>query len=272
MTPEHISFATSLYLGLAVGGFLFAWAWEDGAPLRPWKDAATRRRHIARNLALLAAVILFSDYAIAQQVLQVPERLFDPPDGLLTPLGLPTVALVILAFVLVDFYEYAFHRLLHTWRPLWLLHAVHHADPHVDFSTSARHHPVETAAVITGRLGFYLLLGLPLWIEVPRVILTNTVLLFQHTNTAFPRWIEILRPLFVTPAVHKFHHSADRVLTDRNFGQIFSVWDRMFGTYAEPVGDAPAAYGLRRLAADRWQTLTGMLATPFTARKLPGPL
>ena len=43
-------------------------------------------------------------------------------------------------------------------------------------------------------------------------------------------------------------------------------------TYAEPVGDAPVAYGLRKLAADRWQTLAGMLATPFMARKLPSPL
>jgi sterol desaturase/sphingolipid hydroxylase (fatty acid hydroxylase superfamily) len=272
MTPEHVSIATSIYLGLAVGGLLFAWAWEDGAPLRRWADAAARRRHIARNLALLATVIVFSDYLVAQQVLRIPERLFDPPAGLLTPLQLPGAALVVIAFVVVDFYEYAFHRLLHAWRPLWLLHAVHHADPHVDFSTSARHHPVETAVVIAGRLGIYLALGLPLWIEVPRVILTNTVLLLQHTNTAFPRWIEALRPLFVTPAVHKVHHGSDPHLTDRNYGQIFSVWDRMLGTYAEPVGDAPPSYGLRKLAGDRWQTLAGMLGTPLTARRLPGPL
>lgn len=272
MAPEHLSLAISVYIGVTAGGFLFAWAWEDGAPLRPWPDAASRRRHLWRNLAMLALVVVFADFVVAQGLLGIPARLFDPPDGALTPLGLPTAALVVVALVACDLYEYAAHRLVHAWRPLWLLHAVHHADPHVDFSTGARHHPVETAIVIAGRFALYIGLGLPLWVEALRASVVNLALTLQHANVVFPPGLERLRWLLVTPAVHRVHHGADRPYTDRNFGQFLTIWDRIFGTYAEPAGDAPAVYGLRRLAGERWQTIAGMLATPLAARRIDGPL
>ena len=272
MTPEQLSLAVSAYLGASFGGFLFAWAWEGGAPLRPGPVAASRRSHLARHFAMLALVVVVSDLAFAQGVLRIPERLFAPTDGLLTPFALPAAALVVVGLVVLDLYEYAVHRLAHAWRPLWLLHAVHHSDPHVDFSTGARHHPIENMIVIAGRLGVYLALGLPLWIEALRATLVNLALTLQHANVAFPRGIEALRGLLVTPAVHRVHHSADAPLTDRNFGQLLSVWDRWFGTYAEPAGDAPVVYGLRRLAGERWQTLRGMLMTPLAARRIDGPL
>lgn len=272
MTPDQVPTAAAVYLGFLVGTFLFSWGYEGGDPVQPWREPRDRRRHLLRNLALLAAVVVFADIIVGQQLLRYPERLFDAPAGLLAPLALPAWTLVAIAFVVIDLYEYAVHRLLHRWRPLWLLHAVHHADPVVDFSTSARHHPVETALMITGRLGLYLALGLPVWIEIPRAIVVNTALTLQHTNARFPRWLEALRPVLVTPAVHRMHHSADGPATDRNFGQLLSVWDRWFGTWIEPTGDGPPAYGLRKLAGDRWQTLAGMLATPLAARRVPGPL
>jgi sterol desaturase/sphingolipid hydroxylase (fatty acid hydroxylase superfamily) len=58
----------------------------------------------------------------------------------------------------------------------------------------------------------------------------NSAFLAQHANVAFPRAIEALRVVFVTPAVHRQHHSPVPPLIDRNFGQMFSFWDRMFGT------------------------------------------
>jgi sterol desaturase/sphingolipid hydroxylase (fatty acid hydroxylase superfamily) len=160
----------------------------------------------------------------------------------------------------------------HSWRPLWLLHSVHHSDPHVDLTTSARHHPFETAIGLAVRVGLYLALGLPLWIEVIRAILVNTASLWQHANVRAPRWLEALRAVVVTPAVHRQHHSPDAPLIDRNFGQALTMWDRMFGTYAEPVEDLPPAYGLRKLDAPKWQTIGGVLLTPVRARSVLGPL
>ena len=272
MTPAGISFLTSVYLGLFVGGIAFFWLWEDGAPLKPFAAERERRRHALVNFGVLAAVILFADLLVGTWMFRIGERLLDTPDGLLTPLALPIGVLAVVGLVFFDFVEYWLHRLAHRWRPYWLVHSVHHSDPHVDLTTGARHHPFDTTVSLTARFGLYLLLGLPVWIEVIRAILVNVMALWQHANVRAPRWLEALRPVIVTPAMHRVHHTPDRPLIDRNFGQILSIWDRMFGTYAEPVGDMPAEYGLRKLGAPAWQDLPGVLLTPLRARSIPGPL
>jgi sterol desaturase/sphingolipid hydroxylase (fatty acid hydroxylase superfamily) len=68
--------------------------------------------------------------------------------------------------------------------------------------------------------------------------------------------------------MHRIHHSPEMRETNSNFGAVFSFWDRMFGTYVEPgLGRAPT-YGLRKLTADSWQTVAGMMLTPLRARRL----
>ncbi|MEO8976917.1 MAG: sterol desaturase family protein [Casimicrobiaceae bacterium] len=263
---------TSVYLGLFAGGLAFAWLCEDGAPLRPFANAAERRRHALRNFGVLLAVFLIADMLVGTWLVRFGEHLMDAPGGLVARWALPVAAQVVIAFVVIDLYEYGFHRLSHAWRPLWLLHSVHHSDLRVDVTTAVRNHPVETSIVFVGRIGVYLVLGLPLWIEVARVIVVNAVLFAQHANVAFPRAIEALRVFLVTPAVHRQHHSPTRPLIDRNFGQIFSLWDRAFGSYAEPQSDAPPEYGLARLAGEPYQTVIGILLTPLRARALPAPL
>ncbi len=272
MTPGAVSLLTSLYFGLFAGGLAFAWLCEDAAPLRPFASPALRRRHALRNLGVLLAVFLFADLLVASVIFRFGQHLFDAPGGLVAALALPAIAQFTVALIVIDLYEYAFHRSVHAWRPLWLIHCVHHSDPRVDVTTATRHHPLETAIGFVGRMGVYVAVGLPLWIEIPRVIIVNSALLAQHANVAFPRAIEAMRAVLMTPAVHRMHHSPGQPLVDRNFGQVFSVWDRLFGTYAEPEGDAPPEYGLRKLAADRYQSLPGMLLTPLHARSLPTPL
>jgi len=69
-----------------------------------------------------------------------------------------------------------------------------------------------------------------------------------------------------SPAIHRVHHSPRVEETNANYGQMFSFWDRLFGTYRAPRYDVVADYGLARLAAPEWQGVRGMLATPFRAR------
>ena len=272
MTPAGISLLTSIYLGLFAGGLLFFWLWEDGDPLKPFASPRERRRHALVNFGVLAAVILFADLLIGTWLLRIGERLLDPPDGLLTPLGLPVWALAVGGLVFMDFVEYLVHRFAHRWRPFWLLHSVHHSDPHVDLTTGARHHPLDTTISLVIRFALYLVLGLPLWIELIRAITVNVMSLWQHANVRSPGWLEALRPVLMTPSVHRIHHSPDQPLVDRNFGQILTVWDRLFGTYAEPAGDLPPEYGLRKLVSPAWQDLPGVLLTPLRARSIAGPL
>jgi sterol desaturase/sphingolipid hydroxylase (fatty acid hydroxylase superfamily) len=95
--------------------------------------------------------------------------------------------------------------------------------------------------------------------------------MLQHANVRVPRSVDRpLRWILVTPGLHKIHHSRSASEANTNFGEIFSFWDRMFGTLRDS-SVVPAAYGLTHLRGDRWQTVSGMLATPFTAGGLPTP-
>jgi sterol desaturase/sphingolipid hydroxylase (fatty acid hydroxylase superfamily) len=189
------------------------------------------------------------------------------PTGLLTPL--PLAAQLIVAFVVMDLSTYAVHRLFHAQRWLWLMHSVHHSDAEVDVSTSIRHHPVEVAIDVAVKLGLYLLLGLPLWIEAARTLLINPLSMAQHANIAYPAWVERpLRWLLVTPAMHRVHHLPEAPATDSNFGQCFSFWDRIFGTYRAPDPARAPRFGLANLAGESFQSVSGMLLTPVRARRL----
>ncbi|MGH8799730.1 MAG: sterol desaturase family protein [Casimicrobiaceae bacterium] len=265
---DLLSLLRIAYYGLMAGTFAFLLLWEDGSPLV--RSVPARRRHVLRNLALFVCVVAVADGVVGAWLLDIPSRLTVAPPGLLTPLALPLAAQVLVAFVVIDLVGYAVHRVFHAQRWLWLLHSVHHSDSQVDVSTSVRHHPIEVAIDVTLKLGLYLLLGLPLWIEAARTLLMNPLSMVQHANIAYPAWVErTLRWLLVTPAMHRVHHLAEARDTNANFGQCLSVWDRIFGTYRVPDPARAPRFGLDKLHDNAFQSVAGMLLTPVRARRLP---
>lgn len=263
---DLLSLLRIAYYGLMAGAFAFLLLWEDGAPLV--RSVPMRRRHVLRNLALFVCVVAVADGLVGALLLDIPSRLTITPPGWLTPLPLP--AQLAVAFVVMDLATYALHRLFHAHRWLWLMHSVHHSDAQVDVSTSLRHHPVEVAIDVAVKLVLYLLLGLPLWIEAARTLLINPLSMAQHANIAYPAWLE--RPLgwlLVTPTMHRVHHLPEEAETNSNFGQCFSVWDRVFGTYRSPDPQRAPRFGLANLTGDSFQSVAGMLATPWRARGMP---
>lgn len=261
---EMLSVLRIAYYGLMAGTFAFLLLCEDGVPLV--QGMPSRRRHVLRNLALFVCVVAVADGLVGGWMLDIPSRLTITPPGPLT--ALPLAAQVVVAFVLMDLSTYAIHRLFHAQRWLWLMHSVHHSDAEVDVSTSIRHHPVEVAIDVAVKLGLYLLLGLPVWIEAARTLLINPLSMAQHANIAYPSWVERLRWLLVTPAMHRVHHRPDAPATNANYSQCFSFWDRIFGTYRAPDPSLPPRFGLVKLAGERFQSIGGMLLTPLRARHL----
>lgn len=173
---------------------------------------------------------------------------------------------MLLAVVVLDAVMYAVHVASHVVGPLWRLHAVHHTDPDLDVATTVRHHPGEVlpAALALGCAAGLLGLG-------PRDVaaygtVAFIVQMFAHARLRLPEpWAAWLGWLFVTPAIHAVHHSALRRETDSNYGEVFSVWDRLFGTFTRPCAASarPARYGLDGYAAPRFHTVRGALAQPF---------
>jgi sterol desaturase/sphingolipid hydroxylase (fatty acid hydroxylase superfamily) len=265
MNDEALRALTHAYFVANIGVFAFLVVLEGG------RDAlvatSTRWRHVLRNLGLFATVLFIADGVVLGWWLGVPSML-TLSDGWLTPLALGPLAQFAFGFLLLDFVDYFFHRLVHRWRPLWLLHVVHHSDPHVDTSTAVRFHPIEVSIEMTLKALLLLALGIPLWVEGARAVILNPWSVFQHANIAYPRRLEnAIGWLLVTASMHRVHHSPEPHQTNSNFGVVFSFWDRLFGTYVAPEGPRPQRYGLAHITDEaRWQSVAGMLLTPVRAR------
>lgn len=183
------------------------------------------------------------------------------------PLPLPSapLALAVLVTVLLrSLSAYWAHRASHRIGWLWRLHRVHHSDTGVDATTGFRHHPVEQFVSFLFALPAIWLFALP----PTAVAIAELVLLVagiaEHANIrADGRVWRAATWLFATPAVHLIHHSSRQAQTDSNYGSLFTVWDRLFGTWRDPHVERVETLGLgptHDRDADRWDR---QLLSPF---------
>jgi sterol desaturase/sphingolipid hydroxylase (fatty acid hydroxylase superfamily) len=162
-------------------------------------------------------------------------------------------------FLLLDLSAYWVHRLYHT-TPLWRLHALHHSDPDVDVTTAVRHHPAEYLLTAAGYWLALRVLGIPGVVVALHGTLTFALAAATHGNVRWPRWAErALTPVVITLEAHLVHHSVSDA--NANFGTVFSIWDRAFGTYRQPSGEP--VFGVRELDARRACKPAQMLLTPL---------
>lgn len=149
------------------------------------------------------------------------------------------------ALILVDVIYYWEHRAHHRIRMFWIGHSVHHSSQHFNQTTALRLGWLMPTDILSSFL-FYvplLLLGMPVWLLF---LLQAAILTYQfpiHTERVglLPRWIEFV---FNTPSHHRVHHGVNNPYLDKNYGGIFIIWDRMFGTYAHETEHV--AYGLTK--------------------------
>jgi sterol desaturase/sphingolipid hydroxylase (fatty acid hydroxylase superfamily) len=158
--------------------------------------------------------------------------------GLLQAVAAPLTVAIAATLVIRSFVSYATHVLLHRSPLLWRLHRVHHSDPHLDVSSTVRFHPLEFLVQLGLLVPAVAVFGLMPWALVLYELLDVVVNVFSHANVRVPSSVErSLRWVVVTPDVHRIHHSSWQPETDSNFGPVFTIWDRAFGTYR----DAPRA-------------------------------
>jgi len=134
-----------------------------------------------------------------------------------------------LLFLMLDFGEYVFHRAMHGVGGFWRFHLVHHSDQKVDVSTTVREHPGETIVRNGFTMIWVFLSGAPFAALVLRQTAQSVSNILQHTKVRFPSTIERwLGWIFITPALHQTHHHYQLPYTDSNFGDVLSIWDRLF--------------------------------------------
>jgi sterol desaturase/sphingolipid hydroxylase (fatty acid hydroxylase superfamily) len=144
------------------------------------------------------------------------------------------LASFVAGFLLLDFLQYAVHRCQHAVPFLWRFHALHHSDPDVDVTTSVRHHPIEYLIATAVYWLTVLVLGIPAMVVLSHALAVFAAASLTHGNISLPEWLErLLRPVLITLDLHLVHHSIEFSREAWNYGAVLSIWDRLFGTYAQ---------------------------------------
>ena len=171
---------------------------------------------------------------------------------------LPPLVHLLLYWVAVDFITYWWHRSLHTFKPLWAFHSVHHSQEEMSFITAYRAHPMEQLCQNLIMVVPLLVLGVPTTRWIPLYVAMNLLEGLQHTALTWGYGKAYF--LFVSPRFHAVHHSADPRHFNSNYSKILSVWDFLFGTgvYADSV---PERLGVDGLPVPR--TLGQQFLAPF---------
>lgn len=148
-------------------------------------------------------------------------------------------------FILLDFCEYMYHVIMHKVKPLWKFHMVHHSDLQLDVSTTVREHPVETFLRMCFLILWVFLLGASFVVLLVRQTLQTVTNITSHTKFRLPaKTNEVIGWVFITPNLHHVHHHYQLPYTDRNYGDVLSIWDRLFKTFYQDLPANKIIYGL----------------------------
>jgi sterol desaturase/sphingolipid hydroxylase (fatty acid hydroxylase superfamily) len=144
--------------------------------------------------------------------------------------ALPLWALIIMTILASDFLYWLHHLITHKIQILWYFHTIHHSQREMNLFTNFRSHPFEIISAYTFR--FIPFLSLQPRVAIPTVVVWEVFnrwhARFCHANIRTD--LGWLRYFLVTPQSHRIHHSLEEKHRDKNFGVIFSIWDRAFGT------------------------------------------
>ncbi|RMG78417.1 MAG: sterol desaturase family protein [Bacteroidetes bacterium] len=256
---EHMSNGTKFAWILIC--LIFSWGLEGFAPLVRFKY--NKVKHDSRNLIFLGTSMLIN-ILIGITTVGVYVWVDQNNFGFLNAVDWsPWVELLIAVMFLDLVAQYVAHYLLHRIKWMWKFHMVHHSDTKVDATTGTRHHPGDYLIREVFSLIAVILSGMPLGFYLFYRIATIFFAYFTHANFYMPTWLDkALSWVIITPNMHKFHHHYERPWTDTNFGNIFSFWDRIFGTF---VYDDPrkVKYGLDVLQGKDDEDVLYQFKLPF---------
>jgi sterol desaturase/sphingolipid hydroxylase (fatty acid hydroxylase superfamily) len=257
-------------LVVQVAAILFALAIVSGiellVPVRAQRRSGARVRV---NLVLTALVIGLNWLGSALVTLLVAASRAQN-FGVLPLLRVPTWFQSLAGIVLLDFFTYLAHVAMHRVPILWRVHRVHHSDPCVDVTTSLRFHPFEALWRSLWTFIPALALGVPWQGFVAYRLISAITGLLEHANVAVqPGADRALSYLWVTPNMHKVHHSRAAHHAESNFGNILALYDRTFGTFTASERTSNIEYGLDTIAGDRVDAVRKALLLPFESSFRP---
>jgi sterol desaturase/sphingolipid hydroxylase (fatty acid hydroxylase superfamily) len=254
---------------ILVGGITFFWLLEGAFPF--FKFDYKKWKHAFPNLFFTFTTVLIN-FSLAFVLLHTSDWVQAANFGIINWLPeMPLWLYVVLGILFLDFFgAYLAHYTEHKVKPLWMVHLVHHSDHKVDTTTANRHHPIESVIRFSFTLLGVLVVGTPIAIVMLYQSISLVSTQFTHANIKIsPKTDKILSYFIVSPSMHKIHHHYKLPYTDSNYGNIFSIWDRMLGTYLEMNPDK-IVYGVDTFPdEERNSSLKELLKQPFQGYKKP---
>ena len=256
-------FRTSILLG----GIVLFWILEGIIPLYSFNYK--KGRHAFLNLLFTTTTAIIG-FGFAFLLLKSTEIVNEFQFGVIHFFELPLIVEVIISLLILDLVgAYLVHFVEHKVPWMWKFHVIHHSDKNVDVTTGLRHHPGETVfRILFTILGVYVSgasIGMVMLYQSISVLFAH----ITHANISLPKNFDrIISYIFVTPNMHKVHHHYKLPLTDTNYGNIFSIWDRVFGTYSYVDNSNSLVYGIDTHINDKKvDSFSDLLLIPFKKMK-----
>ena len=254
---------------LLVGGLSLFWILES--PFSLFNFKYKKWQHALPNLFFTATTVLIN-LVLAFLLLNTSDWTVSSQFGILNWLPeFPLAIEVIVGILLLDFIgAYLPHWVEHRVKPLWMIHLVHHSDHFVDTTTANRHHPLESVIRFTFTLLGVFIIGANMGIVMLYQSLSLIATQFNHANIQLPKKVDLyLSYLLVSPDMHKTHHHYRLPYTDANFGNLFSIWDRLLGTYL-PFDREKLVYGVDVFFDEKANgKISNLLGQPFQPYSKP---
>jgi sterol desaturase/sphingolipid hydroxylase (fatty acid hydroxylase superfamily) len=255
---------------ILAGGIAFFWIIESAVPL--FRFQYNKWSHAAINIFFTLTTIVIN-FVLAFLVLNPMINWVEASGfGLLNwlpamPLWLYTIeGLLLLDLVGAWFVHWTEHKVKWMWR----FHLIHHTDTTVDTTSANRHHPGESVFRFIFTSAGAILVGTPMWLIFMYQAFSVLLSQFNHANIVIPKWLDnVISWVIVSPDMHKVHHHYVLPYTDSNYGNIFSIWDRLFGTYMTLDRDK-LVYGIdTHYTPEEHSKMNNLLTIPFKEYRNP---
>lgn len=217
-------------LVIFLGGLAFFALAETLFSARRWRGSRAKRVMFHSAVAAVNTVLVrvFIYVPFLMWVVYVEQQGW----GISRWLGLDGWLEIVLSVIVLDAFDYFWHRANHRIPFLWRFHKAHHADTEMDVTTALRFHPGELVLSSLAKASWILIWGPTAIAWFVFEVLVSLCAQFHHSNIDLPNSIERwVSRIIVTPRFHTSHHVVDRRYGDANFSTIFSFWDPLFNSY-----------------------------------------
>jgi len=217
---------------LLVGGLTFFWLLESAVPLFHLKY--NKWKHALINIFFTLTTVIIN-FALAFILVKSSQWVVENNFGIIQWIEMPIWLYALVGLLLLDLIgAWLVHYVEHRVKWMWKFHLIHHTDQNVDTTTANRHHPGESIFRFVFTTAAVFIVGAPMWMVFIYQTLSLVFTQFNHSNVKMPDWLDNTLALVIcSPNMHRVHHHYRMPYTDSNFGNIFSIWDRIFGTYVK---------------------------------------